>query len=137
MVEAMVVKMSGAGETVVPLAQRLYQETEGNPFFLMEIVKALFEMGMVHLKGGVWSGDFARISKREIPLPASVSEVIQARAHRLDEDTRDALHLAAVLGHEDVLKWHGGQRQVVLHRHFLRRTLGLAVGATGRGAVSF
>jgi DNA-binding SARP family transcriptional activator len=32
--EALVVEMSGAGEAIVPLAGRLYRETEGNPFFL-------------------------------------------------------------------------------------------------------
>jgi predicted ATPase len=42
-VETLVVEMSGAGEAVVPLAGRLYQETEGNPFFLMEIIKVLFQ----------------------------------------------------------------------------------------------
>jgi ABC-type oligopeptide transport system substrate-binding subunit/DNA-binding SARP family transcriptional activator len=99
-VEAMVVGMSGAGEAVAPLARRLYQETEGNPFFLMEIVKALFETDVMHFEEGAWRGDFARISKKEIPLPASVSEAIQARASRLEEDVRDTLGLAAVLGRE-------------------------------------
>jgi ABC-type oligopeptide transport system substrate-binding subunit len=111
-VEAMVAEMSGAGEAVAPLAGRLYQETEGNPFYLMEIVKALFETGVVHLEEGVWRGDFARISKREIPLPASVSEAIQARADRLDETAQDALGLAAVLGREfdfDLLNAAWGQ----------------------------
>ncbi len=99
-VEAMVVEMSGASEAVAPLAERLYQETEGNPFFLMEIVKALFQTEVVRLEGSVWQGDFARISEGELPLPASVSEAIQARAHRLEENAQEALRLAAVLGRE-------------------------------------
>jgi hypothetical protein len=37
LLETIILEMSGAGEAVVPLAKRLYQETEGNPFFLMEI----------------------------------------------------------------------------------------------------
>jgi tetratricopeptide (TPR) repeat protein len=99
-VEAMVMEMSGAGKGVVPLAGRLYQETEGNPFFLIEIVKALFEMGTVRLEEGAWRGDFAQISEGELPLPAGVSETIQARVHRLNEDTQEALRQAAVLGRE-------------------------------------
>jgi predicted ATPase len=99
-VEAMVVKMSGVGEAVAPLAGRLYQETEGNPFFLMEIVKALFEMGTVRLEEGAWRGDFAQISEGELPLPAGVSETIQARVRGLNDKTQEALHLAAVLGRE-------------------------------------
>ena len=35
-------EMSGAGEAVMPLAERLYRETEGNPFFLMEIDQSPF-----------------------------------------------------------------------------------------------
>jgi predicted ATPase len=37
-VGAMVREMSGAGEAVQPLARRIYRETEGNPFFVIEIV---------------------------------------------------------------------------------------------------
>ena len=99
-VEEMIMEMSGAGEAVAPLAGRLYQETEGNPFFLMEIIKALFETGVVCLERGIWRGDFAQISKEEIPLPASVSEAIRARALSLKDDAQEALRLAAVLGRE-------------------------------------
>ena len=99
-VEAMVVEMSGAGGAVLPLAGRLYQETEGNPFFLMEIIKALFETGVVHLEGGTWGGDFDRISEGELPLPTGVSEAIQARVRGLNEDAQQALRVAAVLGRE-------------------------------------
>ena len=99
-VETMVVEMSGMGDAALDLALRLYQETEGNPFFLIEISKALFESGAVRLEQGAWKGDLDRISMGEIPLPASVSEAIEARVHRLDDDTQEALRVAAVLGRE-------------------------------------
>jgi len=99
-VEAMVVEMSGAGQAVVPLARRLHQETEGNPFFVMEIVKALFETGVLCLEAGVWQGDFAQISEGQLPLPATLSDAIQARVRRLNEESQEALRLAAVLGRE-------------------------------------
>jgi DNA-binding SARP family transcriptional activator/predicted ATPase len=99
-VDDMILEMSGADEAVIPLAGRLYQETEGNPFFLIEVVKALFETGTVQLGDGAWKGDFARLSEETLPLPAGVREAILARAHRLEEDSREALRLAAVLGRE-------------------------------------
>jgi len=99
-VEAMVREMSGAGEAIVPLARRLYRETEGNPFFLGEIVNALFEMGVIRLEGGAWLGDLDQLSREVLPLPTSVSELIQARTRRLSQDTQAALRLAAVLGRE-------------------------------------
>jgi ABC-type oligopeptide transport system substrate-binding subunit/DNA-binding SARP family transcriptional activator len=98
--EAMVIEMSGSGDAVAPLARRLYEETEGNPFFLMETVKALFDAGLVGLEGGAWSGDFARISEAELPLPAAVSEAIEARVRQLNKNERQALEVAAVLGRE-------------------------------------
>jgi DNA-binding SARP family transcriptional activator len=99
-VEAMVKEMSGAGEAIVPLARRLYRETEGNPFFLAETVNALFEIGLIRLEGGMWKGDLGRLSREVLPLPASVRELIQARTDRLGDDTQEALKLAAVLGRE-------------------------------------
>jgi len=99
-IEAMVVEMSGSGEEVAPLARRLYEETEGNPFFLIEIAKALFEAGLVSLEGVAWSGDFARISEVELPLPAGVSAAVEARVRRLDGHARHVLEVAAVLGRE-------------------------------------
>jgi tetratricopeptide (TPR) repeat protein len=113
-VEAMVLEMSGAGDVVVPLAGRLYVETEGNPFFLMEIVKALFVAKLVRMEGGVWQGDFSRLSEGELPLPASLGEAIQARVDDLDDDAQELLRLAAVIGREfdfDLLNtvWHRGE----------------------------
>jgi ABC-type oligopeptide transport system substrate-binding subunit/DNA-binding SARP family transcriptional activator len=99
-VETLVAEMAGAGRATRPLARRLYQETEGNPFFLMEIVKALFETQRIVLEEGRWRGDLTRISETEIPLPTGVSETVQARVCRLDDDTQQALRLAAVLGRE-------------------------------------
>ncbi|MGD9403508.1 MAG: AAA family ATPase [Anaerolineae bacterium] len=99
-VETLVLEMSGAGSAVMPLASRLYEETEGNPFYLMETVKALFEKGTIQLREGAWHGDFARISRGEIPLPTGVAEAIQARARRLGDDAQEVLRLAAVLGRE-------------------------------------
>ncbi|MGC9333427.1 MAG: ABC transporter substrate-binding protein [Anaerolineae bacterium] len=99
-VETLVVEMSGRAQAVMPLARRLYEETEGNPFFLIEMIKALFETGLVHLEVGAWRGDFAYVSRTVLPLPAGLSEAIQVRVGRLDEDARQAVQVAAVLGRE-------------------------------------
>jgi ABC-type oligopeptide transport system substrate-binding subunit/DNA-binding SARP family transcriptional activator len=99
-VEALVVEMSGAGAAAASLAGRLYQETEGNPFFLMEIVKALFGAGTIYFEEGAWRGDFTGISEGELPLPTGMSEAIESRVRRLDDDAQEALRQAAVLGRE-------------------------------------
>jgi ABC-type oligopeptide transport system substrate-binding subunit/DNA-binding SARP family transcriptional activator len=138
-VEALVVEMSGSGGAVAPLARRLYEETEGNPFFLIESIKALFEAGLVSLEGGAWRGDFARIARSELPLPAGVSQAVQARVRRLDGDARQVLHVAAVLGREFDLEllnavWKRGEEatlevlDALLRRRFIRE----GSGAMGR-----
>ena len=138
-VQAVVAEMSGAGESVVPLARRLYIETEGNPFFLMEMVRALFEAELIHLDGGIWQGDWGQLSQRALPMPANLREAIQSRVDTLPDDVQKMLRLAAVLGREfdfDLLShvW-GRSEQATLEaldiclRH---RLLEEGIGAVGR-----
>jgi DNA-binding SARP family transcriptional activator len=88
-------QMSGDGAAAQTLAERLYQETEGNPFYLIEMVKALFEQGMIRLESGVWRADFDELT---LPLPATVEETIQARFGRLSPPSQNMARVAAVVG---------------------------------------
>ena len=99
-VDAFVIEMSGRGEEALPLAQRLYRETEGNPFFLKQVIKALFEAGALRLEGGVWQGDFGQTARARLPLPATLGEAILARSRRAPAAAQEALPAAAVLGRE-------------------------------------
>ncbi|MFO3796598.1 MAG: ATP-binding protein, partial [Anaerolineales bacterium] len=65
------------------LGERLYQETEGNPFFIIETIQALQE----------------RKPGERFPLhSASIQQVIQARLERLPPASREALGAAAAFG---------------------------------------
>jgi DNA-binding SARP family transcriptional activator/Tfp pilus assembly protein PilF len=99
-VTALIAEMSGAGERVGSLAEWLYEETEGNPFFLVEIIKAFFETGILSLADGVWQGDFDRIRHSELALPATIRDAVEARVRRLKVETQAALRWASVLGRE-------------------------------------
>jgi len=138
-VEELVVEMSGAGEAVVPLARRLHRKTEGNPFFIVETVKALFETGVLRLEQDAWQGDFARLSEADLPLPAGVSEIIRGRVRRLDDDSRAMLGQAAVIGREfdfDVLNALRGEAEeatlTVIERLLRHRLIAEGTGAMGR-----
>lgn len=138
-VELLLVEMSGAGEAVRPLARRLYRETAGNPFFLIETVKACFELEWIQLEEGVWQGDFERISRIDLPLPLGVREVIQARVGRLGQEAQDAVRLAAVLGREFdyeplELAWDRGEEATLeaLDELLRRRLIEEGTGAMGR-----
>jgi tetratricopeptide (TPR) repeat protein len=74
----------------------IYRETEGNPFFVEEVCKALVESGRLYFEGGRWH----RPSIEELGIPQSVRLAIQARLGRLPSPVQDTLSLAAILGRE-------------------------------------
>jgi DNA-binding SARP family transcriptional activator len=67
----------------------VHRRTQGNPFFVTEILRSLPTAGP--------RGDVAAVSRM---LPASVRDVIRQRIARLPEPTNAAVAAAAVLGHE-------------------------------------
>ena len=78
------------------LARAVYRETEGNPFFVSEVLRSLIETGAVYRNDrGSWSavGDWSAME-----LPSSVREVISSRVARLGLQAGDILGLAAVIG---------------------------------------
>lgn len=97
-----VVLVQGAGshgldEKGVVLAHALRRETEGNPFFMREILRHLAQSGALYQRGGRWtySGDVDRLG-----IPASVREVISRRVLRLSDGVSRVLSHAAVMGRE-------------------------------------
>ncbi|MEE9616058.1 MAG: ABC transporter substrate-binding protein [Anaerolineae bacterium] len=74
----------------------IYRETEGNPFFIEEVVKALVESGRLYYEDGRWH----RPSMDELGIPQSVRVAIQSRVRVLPTDAQETLRLAAILGRE-------------------------------------
>lgn len=72
----------------------LYGETEGNPFFVEEVLKSLVVEGAIYREEGRWE----RKEIAEIDVPKSVKEVIGRRLERVSEPCQRALGLAAVIG---------------------------------------
>jgi predicted ATPase/predicted Ser/Thr protein kinase len=72
----------------------LYRETEGNPFFVEEVMKALVEEGALYREDGRWQ----RKEIAEIDIPQSIREVIGRRLEHISEPCGRALSLAAVIG---------------------------------------
>ena len=84
-------------EEVSPdFVEGIYRETEGNPFFIEEVCKALIEEGKVSRASGHWQ----RPDMSQIEIPQNVKLAIQARVNKLPEAAQDTLRLAAVLGRE-------------------------------------
>ena len=137
-VATLIGQLSGDGEGARLLAERLYQETEGNPFYLIETIKVLFEQGAIRVEAGAWRADYAALGRGRLPLPASVSETIAARVGRLSKAAQDAVRVAAVAGREfdfDLLReaWGKGEEATLaaLDDLLRQRLVAEAVGAAG------
>ncbi len=83
-------------EDILQLAKEIAAETDGNPFFVGEILRGLWESGGLTFDeaSGRWRVD----RSAGVALPESVREVIERRVERLGEEALEVLRLAAVIG---------------------------------------
>ena len=68
---------------------RIFEETEGNPFFLSEVVNLMAQ-----------EGTLAKGSVSDIAIPDGVREALGRRLNRISEEANELLQLAAVVGNE-------------------------------------
>ena len=83
-VEAFLESASGhqLDDTGKALASVLHAETEGNPFFIGEILLSLVESGLIHEHNGRW---VSAVAIDQLHIPDSVREVIGRRLAPLSE----------------------------------------------------
>jgi class 3 adenylate cyclase len=79
------------------LARAIHQETEGNPFFVREVLRHLTETGAVQRREGRWA---TRLPVEDLGIPEGVREVVGRRLARLSERANRMLRVAAVVGVE-------------------------------------
>jgi class 3 adenylate cyclase/DNA-binding CsgD family transcriptional regulator len=78
------------GETLDPI----YALTEGNPFYVEEVLKSLVAAGDFFYANGSWD----RKPIEALRIPHSLNDAVQQRVERLSADARRVLELAAVVG---------------------------------------
>jgi len=84
-------------EVSAELAGAVHRETEGNPFFIEEVVKSLVEEGKIFREAGRWQ---RTLTVDELEIPQSVRAVIGKRVQKAGEACRRVLTIAAVIGRE-------------------------------------
>lgn len=84
-------------EPGVALAQAVWRESDGNPFFVGELLRHLGETDMVVQDP---SGGYRLRDDGQLELPNSVREVVAHRVARLGEAAERMLSTAAVIGRE-------------------------------------
>lgn len=82
------------------VAHRLHSACRGNPLFLNELVLRLHQDGVVEGDDEGWVLHTARLP-RDLPLPGSIREILEARIGVLDDDARTVLSTLARLGDAD------------------------------------
>jgi tetratricopeptide (TPR) repeat protein len=77
------------------MRDRLYQQSAGNPFLLVETFHALVESGVLRQES---DGRLVEAEGKSWPVPRRVQDLIQARLSPLGEEERRVLAAGAVIG---------------------------------------
>jgi len=93
--ETLVRNMLGTSKLHHAFAAKITERTGGNPFFIEEVVRSLIdELAFVRKDGTV------HLMERSaaIEIPPTVEDVLMARIDRLEEETRELVKTASVIG---------------------------------------
>ncbi len=74
----------------------IFDLTEGNPFFIEEVLRSLITNGDIYRSNNRWE----RKPLSELHIPRSIQDTIQRRTLHLTEPARKLLHLAAAIGRQ-------------------------------------
>ena len=98
--EEMLQALLDDGHELAPLKRLIIEKTEGNPFFMEEIVQALFDQGALLRNGTI------KLAKTlsSIQIPSTVQAVLASRIDRLPPDQKDLLQTLAIIGKEFPLR---------------------------------
>jgi adenylate cyclase len=82
----MLLALLGDGKDLIPLKQLIIDKTEGNPFFMEEMVQVLFDEGAL-----VRDGAAVTLAKpaNELKIPPTVQGILAARIDRLPADAKE------------------------------------------------
>ncbi|OGO53269.1 MAG: hypothetical protein A2148_09075 [Chloroflexi bacterium RBG_16_68_14] len=97
--EAEVSALIGAwgGQPPSAFVRAVYEQTEGNPFFIEELLRHLAEIGAIYEREGRLTTD---LTVARLGIPEGVKEVIGRRLARLSEECNSILTIASVIGRE-------------------------------------
>jgi tetratricopeptide (TPR) repeat protein len=85
------------------LRENILEKSDGNPFFIEEVVRTLIENGAVKSEERTINGDTHRYwvatnEAAEFAIPDNLQSLLSARMDRLEDATRNTLQLASVIG---------------------------------------
>jgi tetratricopeptide (TPR) repeat protein len=101
-VEELLGGLLGAGAGVEALARRLHREGEGNPAFIVEMVRGLAEEQVIALEEGAYRLrlDASQVNRHALPIPRSARDAMLARAGATGPVAQEVLRVLALAGQE-------------------------------------
>ncbi|MBS3817426.1 MAG: tetratricopeptide repeat protein [Candidatus Thermoplasmatota archaeon] len=75
----------------------LYRESEGNPFYVIEILNSMMQEGVLDPKSYTWNPE-EELSN--ISIPSSIKDITSRKIEKLDKDQKKVLMFASLLGTE-------------------------------------
>jgi adenylate cyclase len=96
-IEELLADLLGSDPSLDGLAELIRERTQGNPFFIEELVQVLIEAGSLAGERGAYR---LAAPVQEDAVPASVQAVLAARIDRLSSRDKTVLQAAAVIGKE-------------------------------------
>jgi len=79
----------------------ILRKSEGNPFFVEEVIRMLIDRGAIIQKNGDW---VAGENIEQIEIPDNLHGLLLARIDRLPEDVKHTLRVASVIGRQFPVK---------------------------------
>ena len=86
------------------LKKLIFDKTEGNPFFIEEVLKSLTETEIIQKDD---NGYALLYPIEQIEIPDTIQDVILSRIDRLEKQAKEALQLASVIGREFTVRLLG------------------------------
>ncbi|MEH1909309.1 MAG: AAA family ATPase [Nostoc sp.] len=88
----------------VPLTQMVFIKTKGNPFFVSQFLKLLYDDGLIELNfyAGHWQYDITKI--KTLSLTDDVVEFMGIQIEKLPKNVQNVLKISACIGNEFDLK---------------------------------
>ena len=119
-------------------AALIYETTEGNPYFIEEILKWLVEKGIIFYQKDGWKVKPGIIHN---DIPVSLDEIIKNRLTSLDDETKEMILQAAVIGKNfqtDILNKLGDRNEGFVSELIDRaRSMHLVENMDNKGGVNF
>ncbi|UCF41862.1 MAG: AAA family ATPase [Gemmatimonadota bacterium] len=94
-----------AEDTGWSLAERVVTKTAGVPFYVLELLKALYDSGDLAVEDGVWRfSEAVRDAARPLPMPETTAAILGKRLENLGETALEVFAALGVMERETSIK---------------------------------